>query len=96
VVVDGCRTSSGGRRPARIFYFGFLLIAVRKRMTNPLLLPCRQLRLRLLLHLLFLLCNSSARQRAYHTVANMASHAISSSMILVIHDNMINGTNHIV
>jgi hypothetical protein len=26
----------------------------------------------------------------------MASYAISSSMILVIHDNMINGTNHIV
>jgi hypothetical protein len=30
------------------------------------------------------------------TVANMVSYAISSSMILVIHDNMINGTNHIV
>jgi hypothetical protein len=29
-------------------------------------------------------------------VANMASYGISSSMILVIHDNMINGTNHIV
>jgi hypothetical protein len=29
-------------------------------------------------------------------VATMASYAISSSMILVIHDNMINGTNHIV
>jgi hypothetical protein len=29
-------------------------------------------------------------------VANMASYAISSSMILVIHDNMINVTNHIV
>jgi hypothetical protein len=29
-------------------------------------------------------------------VANMASFAISSSMILVIHDNMINETNHIV
>jgi hypothetical protein len=29
-------------------------------------------------------------------VANMASYAISLSMILVIHDNMINGTNHIV
>jgi hypothetical protein len=26
----------------------------------------------------------------------MASYAISSSLILVIHDNMINGTNHIV
>jgi hypothetical protein len=30
------------------------------------------------------------------TVANMASYSISSSLILVIHDNMINGTNHIV
>jgi hypothetical protein len=30
------------------------------------------------------------------TVANMASYAISSSSILVIHDNMIIGTNHIV
>jgi hypothetical protein len=29
-------------------------------------------------------------------VANMASYAISSSLIFVIHDNMINGTNHIV
>jgi hypothetical protein len=29
-------------------------------------------------------------------VANMASYAISSSLILVIHDNMIIGTNHIV
>jgi hypothetical protein len=29
-------------------------------------------------------------------VANIASYVISSSMILVIHDNMINGTNHIV
>jgi hypothetical protein len=29
-------------------------------------------------------------------VANMASYVISSSLILVIHDNMINGTNHIV
>jgi hypothetical protein len=29
-------------------------------------------------------------------VANMASYAVSSSLILVIHDNMINGTNHIV
>jgi hypothetical protein len=28
-------------------------------------------------------------------VANMASYAFSSSLILVIHDNMINGTNHI-
>jgi hypothetical protein len=30
------------------------------------------------------------------TVANMASYAISSSVILVIRDNIINGTNHIV
>jgi peptidyl-tRNA hydrolase len=29
-------------------------------------------------------------------VATMAPFAISSSLILVIHDNMINGTNHIV
>jgi hypothetical protein len=29
-------------------------------------------------------------------VANMTSNAISSSLILVIYDNMINGTNHIV
>jgi hypothetical protein len=29
-------------------------------------------------------------------VANMASYAISSSLILVIHDNMIIGTNHTV
>jgi hypothetical protein len=29
-------------------------------------------------------------------VANMAPYAISSSLILVIHDNMINGTNHVV
>jgi hypothetical protein len=29
-------------------------------------------------------------------VANMASYAISSSLILVIRDSMINGTNHIV
>jgi hypothetical protein len=31
-----------------------------------------------------------------HAVANMASYAISSSLILVIHDNMIIGTNLIV
>jgi hypothetical protein len=37
---------------------------------------------------------SSATKRL--SVANMASYAISSSMILVILDNMINGTNHIV
>jgi hypothetical protein len=30
------------------------------------------------------------------TVANMSPYAISSSLILVIHDNMTNGTNHIV
>jgi hypothetical protein len=29
-------------------------------------------------------------------IANMAPYAICSSLILVIHDNMINGTNHIV
>jgi hypothetical protein len=29
-------------------------------------------------------------------VANMTPYAISSSLTLVIHDNMINGTNHIV
>jgi hypothetical protein len=29
-------------------------------------------------------------------VVNMAPFSISSSLILVIHDNMINGTNHIV
>jgi hypothetical protein len=29
-------------------------------------------------------------------VANMASYVICSRLILVIHDNMINGTNHIV
>jgi hypothetical protein len=29
-------------------------------------------------------------------VANMTSYAISSSLILVIHDNMINGTNYVV
>jgi hypothetical protein len=29
-------------------------------------------------------------------VANMVPYAISSSLILVIHENMINGTNHIV
>jgi hypothetical protein len=33
---------------------------------------------------------------ACNNVVNMAPYAISSSMILVIHDNMINGTNHIV
>jgi hypothetical protein len=32
----------------------------------------------------------------HHIVVNMAPFAISSSLILVIHDNMINGTNHIV
>jgi hypothetical protein len=31
-----------------------------------------------------------------HVVAIMAPYAISSSLILVIHDNMINGTNNIV
>jgi hypothetical protein len=32
----------------------------------------------------------------HRNVANMASYVISLSMILVIHDDMINGTNHIV
>jgi hypothetical protein len=36
----------------------------------------------------------SGRRRL--SLANMDSYAISSSLILVIHDNMINGTNHIV
>jgi hypothetical protein len=31
-----------------------------------------------------------------YVVANMASYAVSSSLILVIHDNMIIGTNRIV
>jgi hypothetical protein len=30
------------------------------------------------------------------SVANMVSYAICSSLILVIHDNMINGANHII
>jgi ABC-type sugar transport system permease subunit len=34
--------------------------------------------------------------KSLYSVANMAPYAISSSLILVIHDNMINGTNHIV
>jgi hypothetical protein len=34
--------------------------------------------------------------KAEHIVANMASYAISSSLIFVIHDNMIIGTNQIV
>jgi hypothetical protein len=33
---------------------------------------------------------------SHRDVANLASYAISSSLILLIHDNMINGTNHIV
>jgi hypothetical protein len=37
-----------------------------------------------------------AVQTPWMDVANMASYAFSSSMILVINDNMINGTNHIV
>jgi hypothetical protein len=32
----------------------------------------------------------------HYIVANMAPYAISSSLILVIHDNMINETNHFV
>jgi hypothetical protein len=39
--------------------------------------------------------NGAGLARGIH-VANMASYAISSSLILVIHDNMIIGTNHIV
>jgi hypothetical protein len=35
-------------------------------------------------------------QKLELAVANMAPFAISSSLILVINDNMINGTNHIV
>jgi hypothetical protein len=34
--------------------------------------------------------------KKFKCVANMASYAISSSLILVVHDNMIIGTNHIV
>jgi hypothetical protein len=33
---------------------------------------------------------------ALQSVANMAPYGISSSLILAIHDNMVNGTNHIV
>jgi hypothetical protein len=36
------------------------------------------------------------RESSRVCVANMASYAISSSLILVILDNMVNGTNHIV
>jgi hypothetical protein len=36
------------------------------------------------------------RSKSFEHVANIASYAISSSLILVIHDNMIIGTNHIV
>jgi hypothetical protein len=38
----------------------------------------------------------SSLQGSHAGVANMAPFAISSSLILVIHDNMINATNHIV
>jgi hypothetical protein len=38
----------------------------------------------------------AARVAPLMPVENMASYAISSSMILVIHDDMINGTNHII
>jgi hypothetical protein len=37
-----------------------------------------------------------AKRISLKAVANMAPFAISSSLILVIHDNMINVTNHIV
>jgi hypothetical protein len=39
---------------------------------------------------------STTRVNDALTVVNMASYAICSSLILVIHDNMINETNHIV
>jgi hypothetical protein len=39
---------------------------------------------------------SRSHTGAERSVANMASYAISSSLILVIHDDMIIGTNHIV
>jgi hypothetical protein len=38
----------------------------------------------------------SSITKKWKIVANMASYAISSSLILVIHDNIIIGTNHIV
>jgi hypothetical protein len=38
----------------------------------------------------------SSITKKWEIVANMASYAISSSLILVIHDNIIIGTNHIV
>jgi hypothetical protein len=46
--------------------------------------------------LTLLMAMFAARVAPLMPVENMASYAISSSMILVIHDNMINGTNHIV
>jgi hypothetical protein len=36
------------------------------------------------------------KETSHEIVANMASYAISSGLIFVIHDNMIIGTNHIV
>jgi hypothetical protein len=39
---------------------------------------------------------NSLKVRLFSFVANMAPYAISSRLIFVIHDNMINGTNHIV
>jgi hypothetical protein len=44
----------------------------------------------------FCSCTSRKGCEAFQLVENMASYAISSSMILVIHENIINGTNHIV
>jgi hypothetical protein len=45
---------------------------------------------------MLLLEEKNKRLHLVEVVANMASYAISSSLILVIHDNMIIGTNHIV
>jgi hypothetical protein len=41
-------------------------------------------------------CDVDMEEMLHHIVANMAPYAISPSLILVIHDNMINGTTHIV
>jgi hypothetical protein len=49
-----------------------------------------------LLVAMLLLEEKNKRLHLVEVVANMASYAISSSLILVIHDNMIIGTNHIV
>jgi hypothetical protein len=44
----------------------------------------------------YFLLDSIHNQSIICIVANMTSYAISSSLILMIHDNMINETNHIV